>query len=375
MRVALVAPNFHPVTCGVGDFSLRLAEELLRRGDEPVIFSGAPASPHPEAPGVAVRPVAGPGAAVRGARIAAEVVRARPDLVLLQYTPRMLRASRFGSSGPATLVAALRLAGIPVRTLVHEPFIGWDSRPDLAVAAATQRASLAAVLAGSDRAFVTTDSRLRLVAPLALAVGAASRLGVVRVGANALPVPRRPSGGELRLGLFSTLGPGRRHDALLAAFAIVARATPARLILIGDLGELGTALRARLESGIAAHPFRDRIEVTGKLDLAHAADAVAGLDVYVFPNETGITTRSGTLPTALGSGVPVVGTRGPETDPLFVNGENVLFAESLDPRHLAGATLRVAQDAALRDRLSRGARRLHDEHLAWPRVLEAILSG
>src|SRR5450432_4110357 len=53
-RFAIVAPNFYPRVCGVGDHTARLGAELQRRGHEVRIFSRQPAERHPEMPALEV---------------------------------------------------------------------------------------------------------------------------------------------------------------------------------------------------------------------------------------------------------------------------------------------------------------------------------
>ena len=58
---------------------------------------------------------------------------------------------------------------------------------------------------------------------------------------------------------------------------------------------------------------------------------------------TGANTRSSTLPVALGTGLPVVAIRGVETDDLFIDGVNVLFADRLSGDSFAAAVLALAE--------------------------------
>jgi len=90
--------------------------------------------------------------------------------------------------------------------------------------------------------------------------------------------------------------------------------------------------------------------------------------------ETGANTRSSTLPLALGSGVPVVATRGRETDDLFVDQENIVLADALEGDAFAAATLRIVNDKALSERVSRGAETLYRDHLSWQRIGDRLLA-
>jgi glycosyltransferase involved in cell wall biosynthesis len=66
--------------------------------------------------------------------------------------------------------------------------------------------------------------------------------------------------------------------------------------------------------------------------------------------------------------------KGTETDDLFSDGENVVFADRLDGAAFAAAVLRIAGDAALAGRLSAGAAALYERHLSWPRIGEQLLA-
>ena len=188
-------------------------------------------------------------------------------------------------------------------------------------------------------------------------------------------MPNRADPDRPKIGLFSTAAAGKRLDVLLDAFAIVAPQVPrAELVFIGDLGPNDQPTVRALIERVRRHPAADRIRITGKLPLAGVARGIAELAAYLFPMDTGANTRSGTLPVALGSGVPVVATRGLETDPsLFRDGENVMFASGLEGQAFAKATLQLLQDPALAARIGAGGRDLYARHLAWDRIADQLL--
>src|SRR5262249_8178391 len=97
--------------------------------------------------------------------------------------------------------------------------------------------------------------------------------------------------------------------------------------------------------------------------------------LYLFTTDTGANTRSSTLPLAFGSGVPVVALQGLETDPLFVHGQNIFFADSLDAEAFGRAALAVFADRSLAARLSRDGRRLYDEDVAWDGMMDTTLDA
>jgi hypothetical protein len=301
----------------------------------------------------------------------------RPTDVLVQFSPQMWGTSRFGSLALPWLVTQARRRGARVVLIAHEPFIPVGRRPDLLLGAALQRLQMAALVRACDRVFVTTGNRVPMLGQISGLVGAPAP-GVIRVGANALPVPRTSArdAARPRLGVFSTAAVGKRFDVVLDAFDRIVREVPgAELVLIGDLGDPQLPLVRAVGDSIARHPARERIRVTGRLSLAEVSSELAELDLYLFPMSTGATTRSGTLPAALGSGLPIVAIRGAETDDeLFRDGDNVAFAEALTGPAFADAALRLVRDPALKERVTSGALRLYAEHLSWERIVERFLA-
>jgi glycosyltransferase involved in cell wall biosynthesis len=374
-KFAIVSPNYHPATCGIGDHSMRLATELRRRGHQATIFTRAPAAPNPEAADTPIVSAPRRSPLEIAGTIARLIDQSDATDVILQYSARMWDASRFGSPALPMLAAALR-GRLRLSLVAHELYTPWSRRPDLALGSAALRAQLGAVMAVCDAVFVTTGTRLPLVACAVAALRLPPRLGVLRVGSNALPVAGGASLGTPRFGLFSTLAVGKRFDVVVSAFETIWRRRPdAELIVIGDLGPPSGRAHRMLAAQIEASPAAARIHLTGKITLSEVASIVSTLGVYLFPMDTGANTRSGTLPIAFATGVPVVAIRGQETDPIFEDRDNVLFAGALDGPAFAAAALEILDDARLAERLSVGGRRLFERHLSWERIGEAFLDA
>jgi len=270
-----------------------------------------------------------------------------------------------------------RTTGMRVTLIAHELFVPWLSRPDLLLATAIQRIQFAAVLRSCHRTFVTTESRARYIEPTCQRLGLPTPK-VLRVGANAIPAQSsgvflRGDSNAPRLGVFSTAAVGKRFDVVLDAFATIANKYPAaELVLIGDLGRSETVRVRNIEEIARRHPATSKIRITGRLPLAEIAKEVAALDVYLFPMDTGANTRSGTLPVALGSGIPVIAIRGSETDTLF-SSENLVFADELSGPAFATAALGLLRDRPRMISVGKGARKLYDNHLSWTRIADQLL--
>jgi glycosyltransferase involved in cell wall biosynthesis len=375
-RIALVCPNYYPRTCGVGDHTMRLAQELSRRGITCAIFTRGPAEPNPEAPAVSVTGVLGATPLMVAHRLLRALTAFAPTDLILQYTPQMFDAWRLGSLATVWLASEARKRGIKVTVLAHELFLSWTTRPDLLVAAALMRLQFMALMKIAHHVLVTVDTRARALGDMARRFGLSGDVGVVRVGAGALPLPRTASSSGLRLGTFSTLGIGKRFDVVLDCFAAVVRERPgASLVLLGDLGSENEPRFRSLRDDIASHPAAGQIRVAGKQELAVIAQEVSALDLFLFPNDTGANTRSSTLPLALGAGLPVVAIKGRETDDLFIDGQNIIVAERLDGPAFAAAVLRVVGDPDLATRVARGAADLYRQQLSWDKIGDQLLAA
>jgi glycosyltransferase involved in cell wall biosynthesis len=357
---------------------MRLATELVRRGSAATVFSRLPVQSNPESLEIAARGVKGDTPISVAARVTHAILGGDFTDVIIQYTPQMWGASRFGSPAIVGLAATLRAAGRRIHLIAHELSIPWSGRPDLAAGAAMQRMQVVALMKASDSIFVTTESRREVAARL-------SRLGrahapplLLPVGPNALPsFPPASSRRRARVGLFSTLARGKRFDVVISAFeAIQAEIPDAELLILGDLGGAEGGQARALQERVRGSRAAARISFSGNLPLSEIARIVSTLDLYFFPMDTGANTRSGTLPLALGSGLAVVATRGSETDPaLFHDGENVLFADEMSATSFARAGLRVLQDPRLAEQLRKGARALYERELSWELIGDRFLEG
>lgn len=355
---------------------MRLAAELLQRGHGAVVFTRAPAVANPEAPQVPVVSVPAGTPVQIASQLLERIEEAGASCVILQYTARMWDSSRVGSLALPLLAATLRRRGLRVVLVAHELFTPWSPRPDLALGAAALRLQLAAVMSSCDPIFVTTETRRRSIEAAVGHIQHRPALRVLRVGANATPIAARGAPGRIRIGLFSTLAFGKRFDVVIGAFEEIARRHPeAELWVIGDLGRTGDRSFRALTTRIGASDGAAGIHLTGKLPLSEVARAVSTLDIYLFPMDTGANSRSGTLPLPFGAGVPVVAVRGAETDPIFEDRHNVLFAEAMDGPAFARAALEILADPALRDRLAAGGRRLYQRCLSWPTIADELLSS
>lgn len=157
--------------------------------------------------------------------------------------------------------------------------------------------------------------------------------------------------GEAPLVLYvGRLGWEKNLPYLLQAFhRVAAVAEPAHLLLAGG-GPMEEELRRLAgELGLA-----DRVHLPGMLSLSDLRDAYAAADVFAFASET--ETQGLVVAEAMAAGLPVVALAATGIVDVVQGGRSGILVSG-GPEEFAGALLQVIGDAALRRRLSQGARR------------------
>ena len=168
---------------------------------------------------------------------------------------------------------------------------------------------------------------------------------------------------SLALAYFGFLNRSKGGEDLIAVLdALVRRGVDAHLLMIGgDVGDsdpTNAGYAARVRRQIAVRGLSPRIHFTGYVDLPDVSAHLLAADAAVMPYRDGVSFRRTTLIAILRHGLPVISTTPSTPLPQIVAGENMLLAPPGDVESLAGAVLRVANDPALRQTLSAGARRL-----------------
>jgi glycosyltransferase involved in cell wall biosynthesis len=172
---------------------------------------------------------------------------------------------------------------------------------------------------------------------------------------------------------------GKGVDTLIEAFHGAAASRPRlRLALVGATIDTpgNRAHEAQLRARAAALGIEDRIVWTGayQADSLEPSRFLHQADAGVLPFDVGVSLRNTSLAALAAHHLPVVTTRGRDLEPLFVDGDNALLCPPQDPAAMAAALGRVADDAALRERLRAGARRLATEVLSWDRATAIVLA-
>ena len=346
MQTALVVGRDDPRRDGVADYVHRLAAHLPDHGVQPVVV---------EAGG-------------RVAAAARELRRRRPDVVHVQVAP-----AAYGFSPAVGLLPAL--VGAPVVTTLHE--YGWWSWParvpdrlwrPLERARAWDREA-GRLTAGAAAVLATTPGHAAAVRDR---MGVTAR--VVPIGPNITRVhadrgaTRRSFGLPARAPVvvfFGVVHPVKGVRWLLRAVAALrAAAHPdLRLVVAGGFESLALPGReavdfeAEVRADVRRLGLQAAVAVTGWLPADRVSALLQAADVAALPFTAGLTTKSGSMLAVLDHDLPLVGTRGPGTEP-------ALAAAALLGPVRESEVLAAHLDRALRGPAPAGGRALADAH-SW----------
>lgn len=160
----------------------------------------------------------------------------------------------------------------------------------------------------------------------------------------------------------------RRYKGLDILFdawpAVMAERPRARVVVAGDPVQLPADERQELEARAtelgAVHHF-------GYVAFSEVSRYFAAADVLVMPYRH--ISQSGVLFLALSLGVPVVASRVGALPEMLDDGDSALLVPPESADELAMALRRILGDAALRQRLASGGRRVAQAH-GWPTIAE-----
>lgn len=164
---------------------------------------------------------------------------------------------------------------------------------------------------------------------------------------------RLSKSGEKIVMHISNFRPIKRVDDAVRVFARIARALPARLVLIGDGPERGRVQQTAEDEGIA-----DRVLFLGKQE--SVAEILACADLFLLPSATesfGLVALE-----AMSCGVPVVATRVGGLPEVIPEGEAGFLADVGDVDTMAEQGIRILKDPQAWGRMSDAARAAAEEY-------------
>jgi glycosyltransferase involved in cell wall biosynthesis len=159
------------------------------------------------------------------------------------------------------------------------------------------------------------------------------------------------------------LAPEKRAEQVVHAFRLASESLPRGVIhlIMAGTGPCEAELRAAAPPGVSFLGFLER--------RSRLPDLYANCDAFVFASLT--ETLGLVVLEAMASGLPVIAAPAGGVRDHLTDGKNGLSCAEGDAGSMATAMVRLAEDWALTQRLSRGARRTA-ESLTWERELDRL---
>jgi glycosyltransferase involved in cell wall biosynthesis len=388
MRVCLVSATFPPDVCGVGDHAFRLALALHQAGVQVSVLTsdrGSPDGPTGLPAGIVVRRSV-TSWALRGLPPLVRTLRAAPcDLVHVQYTPNLFgRRTLAVSLLPYLLARPLR---VPTVVTFNEFYTPLYRGLRNIVAGLYDRVKDTLLLWGSAGVIVTVPSRASRLS------GAfpwlRRRIHTIPSGATLLPhsepapeeraLTRQELGigpDELVIGSFGLLHTDKRYELLFeVGRRLLDRGHRLRLLLIGPYSGDRPYCRY-LAQRIADLGLDSHVSWTGYGSPPEISRWFHALDLYVMTDLRGASGRKSSLLSALAHGLPIVSTRGAETETLFIESDALVLADLRDEEEsLVRHVDRLLRNPGERSRLALRARQLHRAEFSWEAIAQRTIGA
>jgi glycosyltransferase involved in cell wall biosynthesis len=380
-RTVLLTRRFPPETCGVGDYSLRLAEYLTRQGEQVTVITGPTAGVRPPE----FRVLDFPMSKWRDLQPLLRAIQGEhPDRVQLEYSA--YGWSRWGFLFWLNALAfSLRRRGLPMALALHEVPIRMRQHPLQIPIALLQWLHTLLLVAAADRVAVNLPERVTLLRRLFFWCGA-----TIFYRPNSATIPAVPQNAEQRRALreargvqpgetvvatFGMFQAGKNLEGAIDAVAVLRRERPVKLWLLGDSRIAKPSYIAALQERARKSGMESSVFWSGYFDPAEVSAHLHAADIFLLPQPDGHVTRSSALMAAAAHGLPVVAVRNTRNQGEFLDGGNIFLAESGDPAELAAAIDVCVCDPGTAGKAGSNLKRLYQERFDWPVTAEAFGGG
>jgi glycosyltransferase involved in cell wall biosynthesis len=314
VKIAFLVRSVPPALDGVGDYTSHLAAALREMDvDARIVTSADQAVGAPLPDWIHAVVPRWTGAAVAGALDA--VPQFRPDWCSFQYVPQLYGRRGLCWTAAGVPGAVRRALGCRSAVTFHEIAVPMRLNPKSLVLAAAMRAQARRLLSACDLAVTTCGlyaRELGAMAPRGLPVFD------IPVGTNIEPRRIEPAAlsalrhrhrleGARVFGVFGRPAGERNYPTAVRALARARlQGHRARLLVLGPWDTVQHTTARELWAAAREHGVSDDIVVAGRLSREELSAHLRLMDVFLFPQADGVSTRNTSVMAALAHGLPVV---------------------------------------------------------------------
>ncbi|MBI4698936.1 MAG: glycosyltransferase family 4 protein [Nitrospirae bacterium] len=378
LNITFLTREFPPMIGGVGDYIVRLAAKLGSAYKVDVITSN-----HPEivnsnmnstafynaCPSIKLWNVLGILSFLR------EISKRKCGIIIFQFTPFMYSKYGFGLYFLIWLLAAKIIYSTKIITTVHETYNSWGNNIKTYSISFLHRFQFLLLGMISNNVVVTTAQREKIARKWFF--WKKSDIHCIPVGSNINVFPlefadkkkfreRVADDSSIIVSTFGLLETGINYEETLnnlALFRLENSNINFKFLIIGGVRAIDSQRKKKIDELIHYLGLDDYLYCTGYQNESRISEFLQITDVFILNRADGPSTRSGTLAAALSHSRPVLANRGSIIDPLFKDGENLLFFNSAEDFRIKLSE--IIRDKDLRKQISENGKKLYDSKLDW----------
>lgn len=396
MRVLVISATFPPVSSGGADYALRLSQKIAARGHVVHVLTSKIENVISD-PSITVHPV------IKGwtwsdlGRIVDVVKSIKPDVVnlhfggflyrdhpMVTFLPTILRwmnlPIRFVTHIEAPIGARVYLWPRPVR-LTHRIICEVFKSQDVAYAYGTllrdsQHVVVLSEEHGNEIRWINPriNEKLALIPPPPL-------MPIVELSKSSAKEKLSLSG-KIVMVYLGYLYPGKGIETLLESFKLAhEKHKNLHLVIIGGSPEmlLKSVGRPRyveeMRNLARAYGIDAQITWTGDFEFDSQMPSLylRAADLSVMPWDWGVHLNNSSLAAVACHGLPIVTTKSPSSEDVFVDKKNVYLCPPKDPQSVSTAIDELIANNELCEKLSEGALNLANQWFSWDKAIDQTL--
>lgn len=386
MQINFLVRWLPPRIDGVGDYTWNLVNALRNLAVDARLFTSKEQAPLGLAQNEWVFPIISEWKPKEVVKALKNVTGHTPDWLCLQYVPQSYSRKCIAWHIPLILDVLKKEFQCNMAVTFHEFISSWGIGIKDLFLAATTRLQTRRILSAVDLGITTCErykSILHRLSPSPLTIA------VIPVGSNIEPIfitPEKltevrrenlPLGAKI-FGIFSRLCPARNFPLALRALKETRRqGIDARLLLLGNVESSNPKYFKQLmllADNLGVKPY---IIATGELSKEDLSVYLRMVDVFIFPQSDGISTRNTALMAALAHGLPILSFK-PQPGNFNGFGFNIPCSTLIDKNDEQGFIRSSVECLSKSDNLSVAAQANRDyyyRHFSWPVIAKKYIEA